>query len=168
MQAPFQLTIEDVSGALRVHSLRGKEALSQGWRFEVIVSGGLSAEVERTGLGPIGTSSFIPATSCAPFMRVWSVRLEEVHSIDREIKYRIVVVPRLSLLKRRKEPESFRRSASPTSSQGTSEFGIIIRWTLLRSTLCVNIAPNTRKRTRVVRRILAEAGSFSISSAAAR
>lgn len=33
------MTIEHVSETLKVHSFRGKEALSQAWRLEVVVSG---------------------------------------------------------------------------------------------------------------------------------
>jgi uncharacterized protein involved in type VI secretion and phage assembly len=134
MTVPFVLSVDGV-GPLRVHSLEGKEGISEAWRFDIVASGALEEEAGRLALGQRATLVFDLAEQQRAFHGVVSaIKVEEVHAIDRETKYVIRIVPRLWLLRRNKKTRIFqKRRVVDIVTSVLSDAGIAIRWALVRS-----------------------------------
>jgi len=160
---PFELAIADVGGALRVHSLRGKEAMSRAWQFDVIASGPSGDELERLALGQQATLVVQIGDRCrALYGVVAAVEVEEAHRIERETKYLFRLVPRLWLLKQRRRTRIFQGMRVPDIVASVlREVGIATRWALVRAyparEYCTQYEESDYE---FVRRILAEAGIF--------
>ena len=100
--APFQLTIDGIaSDDFRVRSFKGRETLSDVWRFDLAITA--RDDIETTALGRRATLIFNMTEKQRAFYGIISsVRLAEVHAGDHSTKYIVRVVPRL----RRRIPTS--------------------------------------------------------------
>src|SRR5688572_15264659 len=97
---PYRLAIDGCD--FRVLSFTGKEAVSEAWSFDLLVTGEAGGDaVEQTLLGKPAALLFEVGTARRAFYGVVAaVRLAAVHKNDRAIQYRLRVVPRLWLLKK--------------------------------------------------------------------
>ena len=95
---PYQLSIDGFpEGHFRVHSFTGKETISEAYSFEIVVTCEASSDdVERAALGQRAVRLLnVGEAQRAFYGIVASVRLVQVHAVDRSIKYHVRVVPRL-------------------------------------------------------------------------
>jgi type VI secretion system secreted protein VgrG len=132
---PFELMIDGLPpGHLRVHTLSGRERLSEVWRFDVIVTAPVGDDVEVASLGRRATLLFdLDDRQRAFYGIVASAHLVEVHAVDHRVKYAVRVVPRLWLLRRKKRSRVFQRMRVPDIvSAVLLEEGIMTRWQLTR------------------------------------
>jgi type VI secretion system secreted protein VgrG len=159
---PFQLMVDGV-GSLRVHSLHGKEALSAAWHFDIVASGASGEEAERVALGQRATLiSDLGDKTRAFYGVVAAVKVDEVHAIDREVKYVFRIVPRLWLLKRNRKTRIFQnKRITDIVNAVLLESNIAVRWSLVRPCprrdYCTQYEESDYD---FVRRILAEAGIY--------
>ncbi len=161
---PFHLAIDGfATDHFRVHSLTGKEALSESWQFDLVVTAPAGDDVDRGALAQRATLIFNLAEKQRAFYGiVAAVRLAAVHTVDHSIKYHVRVVPRLWLLRRKTRTRIFQKMRVPDIvSSVLLEAGITTRWQLVRA------YPEREYTTQYeetdyqfVRRILAEAGIF--------
>jgi type VI secretion system secreted protein VgrG len=160
--APFELSVDGfASGHFRVHSLSGDEKMSEAWCFDVVATAPAGDEVEQVALGRRGSLTFNLADKQRAFYGVIAaVRLAEVHAVDRRIKYRLRLVPRLWLLRRRKRTRIFQGMRVPDIvSSVLLETGIATRWQLTRPYAVREYTTQYEETDyQFVRRILAEAG----------
>lgn len=159
---PFQLAVDGL-GSLRVHSLHGKEALSAAWHFDVVASGASGEEAERVGLGQRATLIIDRGDKPRAFYGVVAaVKVDEVHAVDREVKYVFRIVPRLWLLKRNRKTRIFQnKRVADIVNAVLLESNIAVRWSLIRPCprrdYCTQYEESDYD---FVRRILAEAGIY--------
>ncbi|MFO0555898.1 MAG: type VI secretion system tip protein TssI/VgrG [Polyangiaceae bacterium] len=162
-RSTYQLLIDEVTGPLQVHAVRGAETLSASWHFNLTVSGPDSEEVERVALGQRATLLFDFGEKQRAFYGVVrAVSVDEVHAVNRAIRWTIRIVPRLSLLKRRKRSRIFQNQSVPEIVTAVlAETGIATRWALVRSyakrEYCTQYEETDYD---FVRRIMAEAGIY--------
>ncbi len=160
---PYQLSVDGcASDHFRVHSFTGKEAISETWSFDVVVTCEAGSDaVEQTALGQRAVLLFnVGEEQRAFYGIVAAVRLAQVHGADRSIKYRIRVVPRLWALKRKQRSRIFQKMRVPDIVTAVLlEAGITARWQLTRSyperEYCTQYEETDY---RFITRILAEAG----------
>ncbi|APR86234.1 VgrG protein [Minicystis rosea] len=162
---PYQLAIDGFPrGHFRVHSLTGKETISEAYSFEIVVTcepGG--DEVERTALGQRAVLLFSVGEAQRAFYGVIaSVRLTQVHAVDRTVKYHVRLVPRLWLLKRKKRTRIFQNMrVTDIVSAVLAEAGIATRWQLTRAYPMREYCTQYEETDyRFVKRLLAEAGIY--------
>lgn len=146
-----------------MHALRGKEAISDAWHFDVTVSGAASEAVEHLALGQRATLTLDLGDHTRAFYGVVaSVRVDEAHAIDRETKYVVRVVPRLWLLRRNRRTRIFQNRRIPDIVDAVlRETNIVVRWALVRGyptrEYCTQYEESDFD---FIRRILAEAGIY--------
>ncbi|APR86240.1 VgrG protein [Minicystis rosea] len=162
---PYQLSIDGFPREhFRVHSLTGKETISEAYSFEIIVTcepGG--DEVERTALGQRAVLLFnVGEEQRAFYGVVASVRLTQVHAVDHTVKYHVRLVPRLWLLKRKKRTRIFQNMrVTDIVSAVLAEAGIATRWQLTRAYPMREYCTQYEETDyRFVKRLLAEAGIY--------
>ena len=162
---PYQLAVDGfVREHFRVHSLTGKETISEAYSFEIVVTcepGG--EDVERTALGQRAVLLFnLGEAQRAFYGVVASVRLAQVHAVDRSIKYHVRLVPRLWLLKRKKRTRIFQNMRmTDIVTAVLAEAGIATRWQLTRAYPMREYCTQYEETDyRFVKRLLAEAGIF--------
>jgi len=159
---PDQLTIDDVTGPLRVHALRGKEALSQAWHFDVTVSCPLGADVQHIALANARRCSSTPPRRPAPSMASCAPSPSKTVDTDNAVtRYVVRVVPRLAMLKRKKRTRIFQRLSVLEIVTKVLAAGIASRWALARAyprrEYCTQYEETDYD---FVRRLLAEAGIY--------
>src|SRR5690349_13085720 len=113
---PYQLSVDGFSSRhFRVHSFDGKETLSEAWSFDVVVTCEAGGDaVEQAALGRRAKLLFnVGEAQRAFYGVVAAVRLVQVHHVDHAIKYRVRVVPRLWLLKRKQRTRIFQNMRVP-------------------------------------------------------
>ncbi|MCC6527271.1 MAG: type VI secretion system tip protein VgrG [Polyangiaceae bacterium] len=159
---PYRLSVD--GHELRVLSFVGKEAVSDLWRFDLVVTAEAGGDaLERTALGERATLLFeVGATRRAFYGVVAAVRLAEVHRADHALQYHVRVVPRLWLLKQRKRSRVFQHERVPEIvSAVLREAGIGVRWQLGRAYPAREYVTQYEETDYAfVRRLLAEAGIF--------
>jgi type VI secretion system secreted protein VgrG len=162
--APYQLSVDGfAAGHFRVHSLKGNETISEAWWFDVVVTAPAGDDVERGALAQRATLIFnVHEDARAFYGVVSSVRLAEVHAVDRVVQYVVRLVPRLWLLRRKTRSRIFQNMRVPdVVSSVLLEAGITTRWQLVRAypqrEYCTQYEETDYQ---FVRRILAEAGIY--------
>jgi hypothetical protein len=162
--APYQLSIDGFAAEhFRVHSLKGNETISEAWWFDVVVTAPAGDDVERGALAQRATLIFnVHEDARAFYGVVSSVRLAEVHAVDRVVQYVVRLVPRLWLLRRKTRSRIFQNMRVPdVVSSVLLEAGITTRWQLVRAypqrEYCTQYEETDYQ---FVRRILAEAGIY--------
>lgn len=160
---PYELVVDGLAGRLRVHSLSGKEGMSEVWRFDITVSGGRDCDLERSALGRPAMLHLQIGNHPRSFYGIVSaVRVEEAHTIDGETKYSVRLSPRLWLLGRRKRSRIFQHQSVPEIvARVLFDWGIGSRFKLVRSfperEYCTQYEETDLQ---FVRRLLAEAGIY--------
>lgn len=164
MPSPYQLSVDGLaSDLLRVHSLTGKEALSEAYDFEVVVTCEAGFDVERAALGQRAMLAFHVGPEPRAFYGVVAAaRLVAVHEVDRKVQYAIRVVPRLWLLRRKQRTRVFQRMrVTDIVASVLGEAGIAARFQLTRAyperEYCTQYEESDY---RFLQRILAETGIF--------
>jgi hypothetical protein len=162
---PYQLAIDGfASETFRVRSLTGKEAISEAWSFDVVVTADETGDaVERAALAQRATLVFnIGEQPRAFYGIVGAVRVAEVHPPDHAITYVVRVVPRLWLLRRKKRTRIFQGMRVPDIvSSVLLDAGIATRWQLVRAYPAREYCTQYEETDyHFIRRILAEAGIF--------
>src|ERR1700759_2437576 len=110
MSTPYRLSVDGFpEDSFRVHTLTGREALSEAYSFELLVTThGRDEEIERTALGSRATLIFdLGGKQRAFYGVVAAVRNEGVRGIGDHLELRIRLAPRLWLLKRKKRTRIF-------------------------------------------------------------
>ncbi len=161
---PYQLSIDGFAADhLRVHSLKGNETISEAWWFDVVATAPAGDDVERGALAQRATLIFnVHDQPRAFYGVVAAIRLVEVHAVDQRVKYKVRVVPRLWLLRRKTRTRIFQKMRVPDIVTSVLlEAGITTRWQLVRA------YPEREYVTQYeetdyhfVRRLLAEAGIY--------
>ncbi len=161
---PYRLLIDGFAPeSFRVRSLVGKEALSEAYSFDVVVTGPTSGDVERGALGARAVLVFNVREEERAFHGIVAgVRVVEAHRGSESLRYDVRVVPRLWLLKRKRRTRIFQKMRVPDIvSAVLAEAGIAVRWQLVRAyperEYCTQYEETDY---RFVKRLLAEAGIF--------
>jgi hypothetical protein len=162
---PYQLLIDGFPARhFRLRSFAGKEALSEVWSFDVVATAEAGGDlVEQKALAARATLLFHTGPELRAFYGVVSaVRVVQAHHAAHAVKYRLRVVPRLWLLKRKQRTRIFQKMRVPDIVTAVLlEAGITTRWQLTRA------YPEREYVTQFeetdlhfVKRLLAEAGIF--------
>ncbi len=134
---PYRLTVDGFAPEhFRVHSFCGKEALSEAWSFDVMVTCDAGGDaVERAALGQRATLLFDVAEEQRAFYGiVAAVHLVQVHQASEKVEYRLRLVPRLWLLKRKQRTRIFQNMrVTDVVTAVLAEAGIAARWQLTRA-----------------------------------
>lgn len=149
----------------KVHVFTGKETLSDLYSFDLVVTSGAAGdeEVERRALGQRAVLAWSVGAPRAFHGFIASVELEEIHEAEpRSGRYRMRLVPRLWLLKRKRRTRIFQQmSVRDVVTAVLAEAGIKTRWQLLREyplrELCTQYEESDY---RFVARLLAESGIY--------
>jgi hypothetical protein len=150
----------------KVHVFTGKEALSEPYAFELVVTSDATRdeEIERLALGQRAVLSWTLGESRRAFHGVLAaVELEEIHEAPRRAaRYRMRLVPRLWLLKRKRRTRIFQQmSVRAIVTSVLAEAGIATRWQLLREyPLREYCTQYEESDYRFVVRLLAESGIY--------
>ncbi|MEP7126210.1 MAG: contractile injection system protein, VgrG/Pvc8 family [Byssovorax sp.] len=150
----------------QVHVFTGKETISAPYAFDIVVTSDASddEEVERLALGQRAVLSWTVGTAPRAFHGLISaVELEEIHEAPpRSGRYRMCLVPRLWLLKRKRRTRIFQQmEVREIVSAGLGEAGIATRWRLLREyPVREYCAQYEESDYRFVERLLAESGIY--------
>ncbi len=158
----LQLVIDGV-GALEVHTLRGKESISDAWRFDVSASGLAEDDATRLALGQ--RAKLVLNVGAAPreFNGVVSaVRLDEVNPVTATVRHSFRVVPRLWLLRNNQRTRIFQnKRIIDVVAEVLAAAQIAVRWTLVRSYPSREYCTQYEESDYAfVRRLLAEAGIY--------
>lgn len=153
------------SDHFRVHAFTGREALSEPYSFDVVVTAETAAdeEVERLALGQRAMLTWNVGAAPRAFRGVVAaVRLEEVHELRRSVQYHVRFVPRLWFLRRRRRSRIFQGLRVPEIVDAVlREAGISTRWQLSREYPVREYATQYEESDyRFVSRLLAEAGIY--------
>ncbi len=150
----------------KVHVFTGKEALSEPYVFDLIVTSDATEdeEVERLALGQRAVLSWTVGTTPRAFYGILAaVELEEVHEAPpRSGRYRMRLVPRLWLLKRKRRTRIFQRmGVRDIVSAVLGESGIATRSQLLRDYPVREYCTQYEESDyRFIARLLAESGIY--------
>lgn len=161
---PYEIMVDGFSADhFRVHSLHGKEALSEAWSFDVTVTGEEGEGAERATLGQRATVVF----NVGPAPRVFygivkGAELLEVHHADHSQKLRLRVVPRFAMLRRKRRSRIFQNLRVTDIVAGVlREAGIVTRFQLTRAyPVREHVTQYAESDAEFVERLLAEAGIF--------
>ncbi|MFO0614802.1 MAG: type VI secretion system tip protein TssI/VgrG [Polyangiaceae bacterium] len=168
--APYELSVDGVRD-LTVHKIRGTEHLNDAWRFDLDVTAAADGpDIEQAALGSRATLILNVGDQPRAFYGVVSaVRLEEAYTLPTTdgssrgaLRYRLRVVPRFWLLKKKKRSRIFQRMrVVDIVATVLGEAGIGVQWQLVRPyplrEYCTQYEETDEQ---FVRRILAEAGIF--------
>ena len=162
---PYQISVDGFApDYFRVRSFIGKEAVSEAYSFDLVVDCDSDGDaVERVILGQRATLVFNVGDAPRAFHGiVASARLDEVHFASQSIKYRLRVVPRLWLLKRKQRTRIFQRMRVPEIVASVLlEAGISARFQLTRAYPQREYTTQYEETDyRFIKRILAEAGIY--------
>jgi uncharacterized protein involved in type VI secretion and phage assembly len=162
---PYQISVDGFApDHFRVRSFIGKEAVSEAYSFDLVVDCDSDGDaVERVILGQRATLVFNVGDAPRAFHGiVASARLDEVHFASQSIKYRLRVVPRLWLLKRKQRTRIFQRMRVPEIVASVLlEAGISARFQLTRAYPQREYTTQYEETDyRFIKRILAEAGIY--------
>ena len=160
---PYQLSIDGLpSDHFRVHSFTGKEAISEAWSFDIVVTCEAGGDaVEQTALGQRAAFLVnVGEEQRAFYGVVVAARLAQVHRADHSVKYRLRVVPRLWLLKKKRRSRVFQKMRVPDIVTSVLlEAGIATCWQLTRSYPEREYCTQYEETDYVfVKRLMAEAG----------
>ncbi len=150
----------------KVHLFTGKEALSEPYAFDIVVTSDASEdeEVERLALGRRAVLTWnVGAAPRAFHGLLASVELEEIHEAEpRSGRYRMRLVPRLWLLKRTRRTRIFQQmSVRDIVDAVLTEAGIAARWQLLREHPIREYCTQYEESDyRFITRLLAESGVY--------
>lgn len=161
---PYHLTIDGFAAHhLYVHSLKGREAISEAWSFEVAVTSDVGDDLEQTALGKRAVLQFDVAEKERSFYGVVAaVKLVQISAVAHRIRYQVRVVPRLWLLKRKQRTRIFQKMSVPeVVTSVLLEAGVAARWQLTRTypkrQYCTQYEETDYK---FIRRLLAEEGIY--------
>jgi type VI secretion system secreted protein VgrG len=161
---PYQLTVDGFApDHFRVLSFTGTEALSETWSFDLVVTAPAGDDAERAALAQRTTLVFNVAEAPRAFYGIVSaVRLVEVHRASHAVKYRLRVVPRLWLLKRKQRTRIFQNQrVTDIVTAVLLEAGITTRWQLTRAYPVREYCTQYEETDyRFVKRLLAESGIY--------
>jgi type VI secretion system secreted protein VgrG len=163
---PYLFTIDGFdAGHFRVHAFAGREALSEHYTFDVVLTCDTQTdeEVERLALGRRAVLTWTIGKAPRAFYGVVAaVRLEEVHDSHGSAEYHVRFVPRLWLLRRRRRSRVFQNLSVPDIvSAVLKETGIATRWQLAREYPPRELATQYEESDyRFVTRLLVEAGIY--------
>jgi uncharacterized protein involved in type VI secretion and phage assembly len=162
---PYTLTVDGFApDHFRVHSLSGKEKLSDAWSFDVIVTAEHGGDlVEQKALAARATLLFHTGPEPRAFYGIVSaVRVVQAHHADHSVKYQIRVVPRLWLLRRKQRTRIFQKMRVPDIVTAVlQETGITTRWQLTRAYPEREYVTQYEETDyKFIKRLLAEAGIF--------
>ena len=165
---PYTLTVDGFDdGYFVVQAFRGREAISETYAFEIVVTApaGSSDQVEQTALGQTATFVWnLPGgDGVAPrafYCVVAAVRVHGVRGVERIPQFEIRVVPRLWLLKRKRNTRIFQNMRVPdVVTRVLAETGISTRWQLSRTyPVREYVTQYEESDLAFVERLLAEAG----------
>lgn len=150
----------------QVHVFTGKETISEPYAFDVVVTSDASddEEVERLALGQRAVLSWgVGTTPRAFYGIIAAVELEEIHEAPpRSGRYRMRLVPRLWLLRRKRRTRIFQQmGVRDIVSTVLGEAGIATRWQLLRDYPVREYCTQYEESDyRFVARLLAESGIY--------
>jgi uncharacterized protein involved in type VI secretion and phage assembly len=163
---PFEIHVDGFAeGFFRVRNFQGQETISDTWAFDVVVTAHAHGgdEVERVALGSRAVLVLHVGKAPRAFHGVLSaVRLDGVHEADGALKYRLRLVPRLWLLRRKRRTRIFQNMRVPdVVSSVLQEAGIAARWQLLHPyPVREYVTQYEETDYRFVTRLLAEAGMY--------
>ena len=150
----------------QVHVFTGKETLSEPYAFDIVVTSDATddEEVERLALGQRAVLAWTVGTTPRAFYGILaSVELEEIHEAPpRSGRYRMRLVPRLWLLKRKRRTRIFQQMGVRDIVRAVlGEAGIETRWQLLRDYPVREYCTQYEESDyRFVARLLAESGIY--------
>ncbi|APR76033.1 VgrG protein [Minicystis rosea] len=161
---PYQLTVDGFAAdRFRVQSFSGKEAMSEAYSFDIVVTADAGEDIERAALGKRAALVLNVGEAPRAFHGVVAaVRLVEVHHVDRKLTYEVRLVPRLWLLRRKRRSRIFQKMRVPDIVMSVlGEAGIATRFQLTRAyperEYCTQYEETDY---RFVQRLLAEAGIY--------
>ncbi len=161
---PYQLTVDGFAREhFRIHALTGKEAISQAWAFDVIVTADSGDPIERSALGQRAVLILNVGEAERAFYGIVSrVKLAQAHHVQQTTTYHLRVVPRLWLLKRRQRSRIFQNMRVPdVVSAILTEAGIACCWQLTRAYPTREYCTQYEETDLAfVKRLLAEAGIY--------
>lgn len=162
---PYELSVDGFDeDFFRVHALKGKEAISETYAFDVVVTADAAGdEVERIALGQRAVLTFNVGKAPRAFYGiVGAVRLDKVHDANGSTKFHIRVVPRLWLLKQKKRSRIYQNMRVPdVVSSVLLEAGIGTQLQLLHDhPVREYITQYEETDYRFIKRLLAEAGIY--------
>jgi type VI secretion system secreted protein VgrG len=162
---PYELHVEGFGeGFFRVHSFTGKEALSEAYSFDVVVTAESGSDlVEQSALGHRAILIFHVGEEERAFHGVIAgARLAQAHNAAHSVQYHLRLVPRLWLLKRKKRSRIFQKMRVPDIVAAVlQEAGIPVRFQLVRAYPMREYCTQYEESDyRFVKRILAEAGIY--------
>ncbi len=162
---PFELFVDGFAeGAFHVHSFTGEEALSEAYSLEIVVTAAEPPDaIEEGALGRRAAFVMnVGAEQRAFHGVIAAVRLAEVHSAAGAVQYRVRLVPRLWLLKRKQRTRIFQNMRVPDIVTAVlQEAGLQVRWQLVRAYPMREYCTQYEETDyRFVRRLLAEAGIY--------
>jgi type VI secretion system secreted protein VgrG len=163
----YRLTVEGFpASTFRVESFAGKEAMSEPYAFEIVTTteGDPDREIERLALGQRASLAWnVGPRERAFYGVIAAVRLERVHDAGtRAVQYHLRFVPRLWLLKRRRQTRIFQQLSAPDIIAAVlREARIDARFQLLREYPVREYTTQYEESDlRFVQRLAAEAGMF--------
>jgi type VI secretion system secreted protein VgrG len=154
------------SDHFQVHVFTGKETISEPYAFDLVVTSDATddEEVERLALGQRAVLSWtVGASPRAFYGLIAAVELEEIHEAPpRSGRYRMRLVPRLWLLKRKRRTRIFQQmSVRDIVAAVLGEAGIKTRWQLVREHPIREYCTQYEESDyRFVARLLAESGIY--------
>jgi type VI secretion system secreted protein VgrG len=163
---PFEIHVDGFAdGFFRVRSFEGRETISDTYAFDVVVTAHAHGgdEVERLALGSRAVLILHVGKGPRAFHGVLSaVRLDGVHEADGALKYRLRLVPRLWLLKRKQRTRIFQNMrVTDVVTTVLQEAGIAAKWQLMRPYPAREYVTQYEESDyRFVTRLLAEAGMY--------
>ena len=163
----YTFTVDGFSSDhFKVHVFTGRETLSDLYAFDIVAtSDGTDEDVERLALGQRAVLSWnVGGTSPRAFYGILAaVQLEEVHeTAPRAARYRMRLVPRLWLLKRKRRTRIFQQMRVREIFDAVlGEVGIVTRWALLRDYPVREYCTQYEESDyHFIRRLLAESGIY--------
>lgn len=160
---PYDLTVHDLDHELMVHGFRGREGLSELFRFDVDVTTPSEEELEETALGrPAALVMRFGGLTRTVRGVVAAARLTAAHPEPRRLQYRLRLVPRMWLLRHRKRSRIFQDLAVPDVVERVlAEIGIEVRWVLEHDhPKRAYLTQYEETDWAFVRRLIAEAGMY--------
>ena len=155
----------------KIHVFTGREAISEPYIFDLVVTtNGTDADVERSALGQRAVLSWNIGMAPRAFYGILAaVELEEIHeAAPRAGRYRMRLVPRLWLLRRKRRTRIFQQMRVRDIVDAVlGEANIATRWALLRDYPVREYCTQYEESDyRFISRLLAESASTTSSSRA--
>ncbi len=167
MSEPYSLAVDGFAPEqFRVHAFTGREAISEAYAFDVVVTSDFSGEeeIERDVLGRRAVFTWTIGAGRRVFHGlVVAAELVEVHeAAPRSVRHRLRFVPRLWLLERKRRSRIFQHMRVRDIVDAVlAEVGIATRWTLFREDPVREYCTQYEESDyHFVTRLLAESGTY--------